>query len=215
MTGIYRLVSPEGHVYFGQAICLENRRKDHFQALAKGSHYNKHVQAVYDKHGLVFEPILVCEPEELDIYEQCLLDKFFDDPKCMNQAKDVRAPARTPEIAAKISDTLKRKGIRPPSQLGVRRGRFSRSVVITGKCVRGESETWKSYEEFADFFGYKCISAARRNLTGKRIRIGKCRGWTFTLVDSGESSTPQREHRCKYLKKQSGILGCPLENSTF
>lgn len=176
MTGIYRLVSPEGHVYFGQAICLEKRRKGHFKSLTKGTHYNKHVQAVYNKYGLVFEPILVCDPDELDIYEQCLLDSFFDDPKCMNQSKDVRAPARTPEIAARISDTLKRKGIRPPPGNG---RRACPDKPISGTSVRGDVGYWNTAQEFADFFGYKWTVSVKHNVTGKRIRIGKCCGWTF------------------------------------
>ena len=77
-VGIYQIRNLiTGRVYIGQSICLNKRVNDHFSALRRGKHNNKHLQNSFNKHGesnFIFEYLVYCEEKELTRYEQGILD---------------------------------------------------------------------------------------------------------------------------------------------
>jgi len=78
-TGVYlwrNLVTKK--VYVGGAYRgFEHRKKAHLKCLRGGYHCNKHLQRSWLKHGEInfeFEILLVCEPQDVRVYEQCYID---------------------------------------------------------------------------------------------------------------------------------------------
>lgn len=94
MVGIYKITCG-GRWYFGQSTRLNRRVNDHLCKLQKGTHCNPILQNVYNKHqDYKFEVILECKTDELDFYEQMILDVWHGEPECMNIAKCAASPAR-------------------------------------------------------------------------------------------------------------------------
>ena len=51
-SGIYAVVNKiNNHLYIGKAINLSSRKSDHFTALRKNCHYNKHLQRAFNLYG--------------------------------------------------------------------------------------------------------------------------------------------------------------------
>jgi hypothetical protein len=82
-SGIYRIRVERGdkppRFYVGQAVNLDQRRRQHFNTLARGRHRNIRLQRAYDKYGpesFYFEVLIVCA-KNMDIlllYEQSVVD---------------------------------------------------------------------------------------------------------------------------------------------
>lgn len=76
-SGIYTITAPSGRCYIGSTIDFSIRKKRHECDLSKGIHHNSILQAAYNKYGkdgLIFKPILYCEPKDLLMYEQICID---------------------------------------------------------------------------------------------------------------------------------------------
>ena len=107
------------YYYFGQTVKPRRRMYNHLNDLKKNKHVNIKMQRVYDKtfDDPRFSIVLYCEEEELDYYEQALIDKHYDDRYNMNIAKDVIAPMKgrkaSKETRKKLSEAQKglKKGI--------------------------------------------------------------------------------------------------------
>lgn len=103
--GIYK-ISIDDYFYIGQSQDLKTREYNHLKMLKKGTHYNKFMQNVYNKKNkFTFNVIIPCEIEELNRWEQTLLDFNQGNKLCMNIAKDAEASAR----GLKFSEEHKRK----------------------------------------------------------------------------------------------------------
>jgi hypothetical protein len=74
------------YYYFGQTVSPRRRMNDHLSSLKKGKHHNIKMQRVYNKtfDDPRFSVVLYCEKEELNYYEQTLIDKHYDDKFNMN-----------------------------------------------------------------------------------------------------------------------------------
>ena len=74
VSGIYKITSKsQGKCYIGSSINIDVRWKSHKRELRGNYHGNKYLQNIYNKYGiedLVFEVVMVCEPEELLIFEE-------------------------------------------------------------------------------------------------------------------------------------------------
>lgn len=80
-SGIYRFINwIDGKMYIGSAVVLANRKKNHLIELRLNRHFNRYLQAAYNKHGannFVFEVLEYVEyKNNLILREQYWLDKF-------------------------------------------------------------------------------------------------------------------------------------------
>lgn len=120
--GIYRIViiRPDGDLfYIGQSVRMFQRKYDHLKTLRNRTHYNQRLQDAFDKYGedaFQFEPILICNPDMLSIYEQAIFDFYaskFGIRSLLNiQRECVTSPfglKRSLEVRAKLSAAKKGK----------------------------------------------------------------------------------------------------------
>ena len=73
MIGIYKISNIiNNKVYVGQSIDIQRRFSEHMRELNNNCHYNKHLQASYNKYGreaFSYEILCVCDTTELDNME--------------------------------------------------------------------------------------------------------------------------------------------------
>lgn len=79
-SGIYKIENTvNGKIYIGSAVDLRMRRNKHFSDLRKNKHPNSHLQSAFNKYGeesFFFSAILLCDKENLILYEQMALDSL-------------------------------------------------------------------------------------------------------------------------------------------
>lgn len=84
MTGIYKITIGD-NFYFGSAVNLTNRRRQHYSELKRGTHSNQWMQRAFSKHQqFSFEIIETCDLAALLEREQSHISEHFTNPKCMN-----------------------------------------------------------------------------------------------------------------------------------
>ncbi len=114
-SGIYKITCGSKW-YFGQAQDLQRREKTHLSTLQRQCHRNPTLQNTYNKYqDFKFEILMFCPIEELNYYEQMILDVWHGEPECMNICKEVghstRGRKASDETKAKLSVIAK---ARPP-----------------------------------------------------------------------------------------------------
>jgi group I intron endonuclease len=80
VSGIYRITSPSGRVYVGQAQDIAARWSQHRKKGRGGNHENRHLQASLAKYGVeshVFDGMELVSINDLDSREQIRIDAFF------------------------------------------------------------------------------------------------------------------------------------------
>ena len=96
------------YYYFGQSINMVTRIGQHLRAFKRGDHDNNRLQNLYNKYGEPkFSFVSFCKPEELNEYEQNLLDMVMTDPGCCNinpSADNTRGWKRSVETKKILSD---------------------------------------------------------------------------------------------------------------
>lgn len=99
--GIYCLVFPSGHYYFGQSKRIRFRHAEHLSKLRRQVHNNKWMMAIYRTHGLPAVRIeCLCDEADLNTAEQMYLDEHFGKPMCLNLVHDADCPARGRKVSA-------------------------------------------------------------------------------------------------------------------
>lgn len=77
-SGIYSITNTvTGKKYIGSAVNLANRETYHRWQLRKSEHHSQKLQRAWNKFGeaaFVFQPLLICAPKDLLMYEQIVLD---------------------------------------------------------------------------------------------------------------------------------------------
>jgi group I intron endonuclease len=77
-SGVYQIRNKvNGKLYIGSSVNLKRRKTAHFSELKRGIHHSGKLQNSYNKYGadsFVFEVILVCQPCDVLLYEQIILD---------------------------------------------------------------------------------------------------------------------------------------------
>lgn len=80
-SGIYKIQHVlSGKVYIGSAVNLSRRFKEHRVLLKANRHHSSKLQNAWNKYGsdgFIFEILLVCEKQNLIMYEQAFID-FHD-----------------------------------------------------------------------------------------------------------------------------------------
>lgn len=77
MIGIYKIVSPTGKVYIGQAVCIKKRKKSYQKARCKGQPrlYASLIKYGFSEH--IFEVVEECSEDQLNVRERHWQD-FYD-----------------------------------------------------------------------------------------------------------------------------------------
>lgn len=114
ISGIYRItVSRPGRpdlFYIGQAKVMTERWRVHRAALKRGDHENWRLQALFNKYGIGafrFEISLVCQVENLTLYEQALLDFYVSSQK--RNVLNIRRECVSSSAGIKISEETRAK----------------------------------------------------------------------------------------------------------
>jgi len=131
---VYLLKFDSGHYYIGSTKDAKKRKREHFSSLKRGKHANKWMQRVCNLYG---EPNLsvICECDDRSTafnVEQGLLDKHFDNEKCLNVKK--HALIMDDEACAKI--TASKKGKKRPPFSDEHRARMSVSASTRKRLPR-------------------------------------------------------------------------------
>jgi hypothetical protein len=78
-SGVYQLrCLPNGKIYIGSAVDLQNRWEHHYRSLRRGNHHNIHLQNAWNKNGeenLEISIVEFAEPSNLLEIEQKWMDK--------------------------------------------------------------------------------------------------------------------------------------------
>jgi group I intron endonuclease len=107
--GVYKLIFPNGKIYVGSSLNMENRLREHKRMLNKGVHHSKKLQYAFNKHGMPeFYFVLICRPEDRLMYEQNCMDIWK--PDC-NMSMIAGSIEHTPETRKAIGEANSR---RPP-----------------------------------------------------------------------------------------------------
>lgn len=99
-SGVYQIRNlVDGKVYIGSTKEFKTRACSHTNALLKGQHHNKHLQAAFDRDGeesFVFEVLEVVDGDYVEV-EQQYLNQFLDQwVECYNfDKKSITGPRRT------------------------------------------------------------------------------------------------------------------------
>lgn len=87
VAGVYVIRLSDTHYYGGRSVDCIGRWKSHLRALRDGTHENRRMQAVFNRHGR-FEPEIVrlwwSGGDNLRDMEQRWLDENFRKPGCVN-----------------------------------------------------------------------------------------------------------------------------------
>ena len=121
MIGIYKITSPNNSVYIGESLDIERRFKTYQKMHCKGQKklYNSFLKYGVENH--FFEIIQECDLEDLKDLEKHYIKFFnsFDNELGLN-LKDSSGKKYifSQEVKDRISESIKLKGIKPPSRLG-------------------------------------------------------------------------------------------------
>lgn len=103
-SGVYMILDTvSGRRYIGSAVRLWNRRRQHFQSLARGDHHSRFMQKTWNKRpeALEFSIVLYCDKDNLLMYEQLLLDAY--------KPEFNTAPVAGSQLGLKMSDEARAK----------------------------------------------------------------------------------------------------------
>jgi hypothetical protein len=99
MKGYVYRIQVAHKFYYGQTVHLKKRKQKHLSRLKVGKHKNQYMQRAWDKYDqFSFDVVATCEDADadLDALEQGYIDRYYDDPDCMNLARYV-VPGRARE----------------------------------------------------------------------------------------------------------------------
>jgi group I intron endonuclease len=115
-TGIYQIVNKvNGKRYIGSAVRFDNRKRQHFQSLARGDHHSVALQRawrMYGEESFEFERLLICSKENLIMYEQAYMDAFIPEYNIVPRAGSQLGYKHTEETRKRMSES-RPKGFSP------------------------------------------------------------------------------------------------------
>ena len=110
-SGIYHILSKEtDRQYVGSSINLRRRKKEHFEELSKGTHYNSFLQRHVNKYGaddLKFGIIELCPRDNLIEREQYYIDSIQPDFNLYPTAYSRLGAITSEETKKKLSEAHK------------------------------------------------------------------------------------------------------------
>lgn len=150
MIGIYKITFPNGVYYFGQAIDLKRRERQHIKEAKKGKHTNPRFQYCWDKYGQFnFEIIIECKKDELNKIESDYIINNIDNDLCCNMCKEGRS----------------RKGIKATQET---KDKISKYQFLVGK----NKEIYMFTQNFDLLAKYNSIDKAQKAINAKPKTVG-------------------------------------------
>lgn len=189
MKIVYRITIAHKFYYGSTIRSLSVRKWEHLTDLKKGSHVNSYMQNAYDKYQDFNIKLVASVPSGSDIIEieQLYIDKYIDNPDCMNIAPIAGAPmagrTHTEESKAKMSAAKKGKKHTEETKAKMSAAALGRQAVNRAACYgrpKGTSE-WMHFES---------RSAAALHIQGSAINVSRCisgkrrshKGWEFKEI---------------------------------
>lgn len=122
-SGVYQILNIiDNKMYIGSSINVSSRLKTHIYNLKNNKHCNKHLQSAWDKYGeenFIFEILeRVCNKENLIEREQYWIDKLIPQYNIRLEAKSNLGLKASEKTRAKMRDSAKASGNRPPRMFG-------------------------------------------------------------------------------------------------
>lgn len=172
-SGVYTLQNTvSGNTYVGSARSFKRRFMQHRTALRGGHHQNKHLQYAWNKYGetaFVFKVTLVCAPEDMQHYEQRLIDGL---KPAYNQSRSAYSgipvggtctPAHRAKVGAASKKMWADEGYRSQVTAAIRAAMTPEECALRGERVKA---LWANPEYRANAVaarmgratnaGYKC-----------------------------------------------------------
>lgn len=158
--GIYVIRLSDTHYYGGRTKHFQTRWQVHQKMLKAGTHFNRHMQSVFDLHGR-FEPDVVCAlpVEEQREAEKVWLDANVGKPGCLNKSmsadgvhpgykhsKETCAKHRRPIHTPESKEKCRLAGLRRKPKVVTDEDRARLSAHMKRAWVRAKAtgKTWKT-----------------------------------------------------------------------
>lgn len=168
--GIYEIVNTaNGRRYIGSAVLMEQRQRQHFNALARGKHHNAKLQAAWNKYGaeaFEFHVLMACfDPQELVPWEQRYMDEIHPEhnlsptagsPLGMKHSAASRAnmsasqKGQTPEVLAKMAAVLRGRPMSAEQRAKIKAAHLARRPADWVPKVSRPRATLKGYRLSAE-----------------------------------------------------------------
>lgn len=104
--GVYVIENTtNGHRYVGSSNDIKKRRSKHKRMLRNGKHHSQYLQRAWNKYGeesFIFTPLILCDEENLFLYEQMCID-------ALRSEYNVAICAEAPMLGRECSEETKRK----------------------------------------------------------------------------------------------------------
>jgi len=150
-SGIYQIRNHiNGKTYIGSAKSFRARFRKHKNSLVKGEHHAVKLQRAWDKYGadaFSFEPILFCDPKNLLIYEQLIMDHMSAYNQGYNSAPSAGSSfglKRSAETKTKIAEAKKGKKLSEEHRKAISEGGKGRTHSEKAKAKISAAHTGKA-----------------------------------------------------------------------
>lgn len=106
--GVYCITSPSGKKYIGSSNNIIRRWKNHKTDLRKGKHHSPYLQNAWNKYqgNLEFYVLLLCQEQDLQLYEQQYLDFYKPEYNISPTAYSCRGIKRSQEFKDKLKQFM-------------------------------------------------------------------------------------------------------------
>tara|TARA_R100001510_G_C7596784_1_gene164625 strand:- start:145 stop:870 length:726 start_codon:yes stop_codon:yes gene_type:complete len=162
-SGIYKISFDKGRLfYIGSAVDLKKRKNNHLSDLNKKKHCNRHLQNVYNKHGMFdFEILENCNKDYLIKREQHYLDTMKPNLNILKVAFSSIGYKHKKETIDLIKEQSRKKAKCSDWRKKVSKGWFKKG----NKPVPQTKETIE--KRVKKFTGYKHTEEAREKMSKK------------------------------------------------
>jgi group I intron endonuclease len=167
--GVYKITAPSGNCYIGSSRDIKARWHTHKHQLKNGKHRSIIMQRAWDKYGaenFKFEILLVCEKENLLVYEQLLLDALNPKYNICRIAGNSLGVKASEETKKKIGAKIKGRPVSESTREKLR-------LAHTGKKLSDETKHKLSLAKLGIKRGPHSAETRRRISLGQ---IGNIRG---------------------------------------
>ena len=210
-SGIYSITNTvTGKKYIGSAVNLANRETYHRWQLRKSEHHSQKLQRAWNKYGeaaFVFQPLLICAPKDLLMYEQIVLDyqgSVRDGYNVLPTAGSALGMKHSAETRAKISaaHTGMKRSEKVRAEMSKRMTGSVRSAETKAK-IAAASKTRELPAAFIAQMGKREIPEATRQKISAKLMGHAVSAESRAKMSASQKALPPRKHTEETKKKMS------------